>query len=361
MTTPFRTHSLSINLAPSSASTGGNRDGDDPSDATITIQCLSELTPLDMMDMSYGLADPTGSCVWLGAFLFAELFARESTAAATDVQACWSQLRRTLFPPECHAIELGAGTGMTGLSLMMPTLHGRTRLVEEEGANPKEQTTTPACPGPALMVLTDVNEDALDLCRINRDANIRNNQTERVHVEKLEWGEGNAAKVFGRRDEPRRSTSPPNKSLPSTYDVVFATDVLYDLQSLAPLVATASELLEDGGHFILSHVPRADIDADRYPSVAGNAWQQLEAIIISEAAKSRLSLASFPLVGGDVLREAMSAAHEPIDDSAAMLIRPSLLRHIWGAAPSLSRKFSWRQMTDVGAAVLVFQKRNAAI
>lgn len=350
MATSFQSHSFFITLAPPSAFTEENRDGEDPANLAITIRCLPELTPLDMMDMASGVADPTGSCVWLGAFLFMEMFSRKLQEPASDVQRYWSHLRSTLFPPECHAIELGAGTGMSGLSLMISSLHERKCSVGGRKTASNNDTRTLACVGPSLMVLTDVNGDALEFCRINCDANISNNRRECVHVRKLEWSKGSAFKVFSPREEP----------LPSSYDVVFATDVLYDLQSLAPLVVTASELLKDGGHFILSHVPRAAIDPDCYPSVAGNSWQQLESIIIDEASRVRLSLAKFiPFGRDDPYSDDVSAAIKQNNESDNMILRPILLRHIWKDPGSLSNKYSWQNMIDVGAAVLVFCKEDA--
>ena len=258
----FHTQPLCINLYPgigTSSSADSNNDKQRQDSTTLTIECLSELTPLDMMDMSFGIADPTGSCVWLGAFLFMEMFARKldvDTTASYDMQRYWSNIRSTIFPQGCHAVELGAGTGMAGLSLMLMSCYAQDNI-----QNDKVIYT-----GPSLLVQTDVNDDALELCQINRDANnlgnMKNNERYGVHIKKLEWGKGNAEKVFGCKEEKDTTTCSSDRamiSLPIMYNVVLATDVLYDLAFLVPLVVTASELLKEGGYFLLSHVPRASI------------------------------------------------------------------------------------------------------
>uniref|UniRef100_A0A7S1YS87 Methyltransferase type 11 domain-containing protein n=1 Tax=Ditylum brightwellii TaxID=49249 RepID=A0A7S1YS87_9STRA len=79
--------------------------------------------------------------------------------------------------------------------------------------------------------------------------------------------------------------------MPSSYDTVFATDVLYDLSSLSPLFTTASKMLRGGGYFVLSHVPRASVqdyhdddDDDDGKTIIGTA-NVLEHLICNEAIK----------------------------------------------------------------------------
>ena len=305
--------------------TGGN---------ILAIHCLSELTPLDMMDMSFGTADPTGSCVWLGAFLFMEMFAREmNDANHNDMQKYWSKVRHTIFTPNCHAIELGAGTGMSGLSLML----------------------TPT--RPSLLIQTDNNDDALELCRMNHDANdVRCDDD--VHVKKLEWGKGNAAKLFGSRPKEMGTSQYAlhmTKSLPATYDVVFATDVLYDISSLAPLLVTASDLLVKNGYFILSHVPRASIDDDNNESRSEEVdpWKKLESIIIEKASNVDLVLATYPPTDENI----RSKIIQQTTNEQRMILVPSLLPLIYGETTPLAKKHPWKKMTEVGAAVFVFHKK----
>ena len=308
--TSFHTQPLCINLSP-------NSHGEE---TTLTIHCLSELTPIDMLDMSYGRTDPTGCCVWLGAFLFIEMFARGlSDTDQNEMQKYWKLIRSVLFPHNCKLIELGSGTGMSSLSLI--SMYER---------------------GPSLLVQTDNNDDALKLCRINRDENRdKINRSCAIHVEKLEWGKDT-------------TTILDRANLPTTYRTVLATDVLYDLSSLVPLMTTASELLKEDGYFMLSHVPRAYIDEDENDSE-----ETLESIIIKEAFKVGFDLASYPNVkekdiGVDIIVQSTK------EQSNTMILRPSLLPHIFGDnTVSVSEKHSWKRMIEAGAAIFVFQKKRS--
>ncbi|KAL9183801.1 hypothetical protein ACHAXT_004657 [Thalassiosira profunda] len=196
---------------------------------------------------------------------------------------------------------------------------------------------------PSLLILTDANEECLDFCRNNRDANNESRNAEGcIYVKKLDWGKGNASAVTGSQED--------GAILPSSYDVVFATDVLYDLSSLEPLVTTASELLGEGGYFVLSHVPRASTgDDEGETSSCVDSWQHLESIICKEAAKAKLHLAEFD-IGGD--------AKASINETNQMILRPTLLSHLWKESSPISKKHSWQRMIDAGAAILVFRKKG---
>ncbi|KAL7469272.1 hypothetical protein ACHAXS_009534 [Conticribra weissflogii] len=428
---------------------------------TMKIQCLSELTPLDMMDLSLGINDPTGSCMWMGAFFFLEIFARHldlsedhddyrdhpknggtkdpnplkcsdrireaylelskpcshlqgvcdlSNLSPIEMRQYLSYLRHYLFPPGCEILELGAGTGMSGLSLVVANQATMKKLSDEQPAN-----NSPI--RPSLLVLTDANEDSLELCQKNLESNI--NQDELifpVHVKRLEWGPGNSDQIFCPSsviDSSNTEQTSTNKdqhsatfnhfkstsSLPSSYDTIFATDVLYDLSSLRPLLITASELQKTGGFFILSHVPRASapksLDADEnmgkteensvnkqlgdgydeYHAVGTS--QQIEPIIIREALKVNLTLASFPESFTEKVAPDSKNCNNHISEnihSNSLIFRPTLLSLIWGelgmtsrnlasihssplSTSSAQKKNTWQTMNDVGAAIIVFQKQ----
>ena len=141
-------------------------------------------------------------------------------------------------------------------------------------------------------------------------------------------------------------------SLPTTYHTVLATDVLYDLSSLVPLLTSAFELLKEDGYFILSHVPRAYIDEDENDSETS-----LETIVIKQAFKVGLELAAYP-VEKDIGEEIIQSIKE---QNNTMILRPSLLPHIFGDnTVSISEKYSWKRMIDAGAAVFVFQKKRSS-
>jgi hypothetical protein len=74
----------------------------------------------------------------------------------------------------------------------------------------------------------------------------------------------------------------------SPLDVVFATDVVYDLSILPPLLCTARKHLKTSGLFILSHIPRANIDHD---SAVGSE-SELVSIITKAALSNNLKLQS---------------------------------------------------------------------
>lgn len=175
-----------------------NTDG-----CTIHISSTASLSPLDMMNLSWGLHDTTGHRIWMGARLFL----------------------RTLPQLEAYflnrkVLELGSGTGLSGIAV-------------------SKYFSTKS------LVLTDFSDSVLDLCR----SNVARNQDEGVikdvnsstcciQVAELTWGESLA-------------------DSDSKFDTVFATDVLYDIQSWVPLLQTVVKSLRNEGIFLLSHVPRA--------------------------------------------------------------------------------------------------------
>ena len=281
----------------------------------VVIQCLSELTPLDALEMSCGKSDPTGLCVWLGGFLFLELLVRkaEQENNPTRLQSYWSTIRRHLFPPGCTVCELGAGAGLVGIAMSIGGV----------------------C---SDITLTDCNSDVLKLCKLNA----LQNRCSEVNIEHLEWGEGNASEL----------------GMGGTFDTVYATDVLYDLDSLEPLMVTASELLEERGRFILSHVPRASIDEGH--DVGSDYWSSLESIILQKASMTGFEPASFP-----VCAESRSAREMLIaemkngsgDSPGGMILRPNLLFLVnQSGTDCLSKEHTWKRMQEAGAAVFVFDK-----
>lgn len=185
-----------------------------PDGASLRIASTASLSPLDMMDLSWGTHDATGHRIWMGA----ELWIQALPAL---------KLYFTSSPSGCRCLELGSGTGLAGLAVLQ--YFGTSTIFD--------------------LVLTDNSESALKLCRLNCSLNgMKNDDDSRkgddrqfpsLRVELLEWG----------------STLAPG--LANGFDVVLATDVIYDIAAWKPLVKTASELLTNGGRLIVSHVPRA--------------------------------------------------------------------------------------------------------
>jgi hypothetical protein len=111
----------------------------------ISIQCVSALSPLDMIDMYHGSQDATGNRVWTGSLLFLEAFARtlpmpkvEPESAA--MQAKLGRLRAQAFGNKT-VVELGCGTGISGISI----------LAADEGSPASVTFTDSDCPALGLL------------------------------------------------------------------------------------------------------------------------------------------------------------------------------------------------------------------
>ena len=197
------------------------------------ISCVEALTPIDMIDLGYGIHDSTCHCAWTGAFLFVAAIGshhytllhpyifhhhnRDDTNNTNDTRC-----RPT------NVLELGCGTGIGSIGLwtaFQDDNDNRERMAHEQ----------------LHLTMTDADPEALKLCRSNCELN--HIPTCEYEIDTLLWGEEvNSTSTVGLR---------------SPYDVVFATDVLYDISFLFPLLQTAYGCLCPDGYFILAHVPRA--------------------------------------------------------------------------------------------------------
>jgi hypothetical protein len=186
------------------------------------------MTPLDMNFSRKNIGSPqveeefydgTGNLMWLAAVCWAHLLAAKV-----------ERLRRFLPPNNSSSrmariCELGCGTGGGGIALAL--FHfmndGKHKNV----------------PNAFHVTFTDNDNESLELCRYNCELNgmIPKTYSQRL----LSWGGNNL----------------PKEMKPHSFDFVLATDVVYDLKMIRPLMETASDLLmKDKGNFILSHVPR---------------------------------------------------------------------------------------------------------
>lgn len=292
------------------------------SNSTMSLYCIESLTPLDMMHLSEGKSDMTGSKIWMAAHLFlaafsvhpvqfiplprSELEFRRKHASlcdftVEDMDKFIVDLRLKAFRNK-NVIELGCGTGISGISLMLQ----------------------PKCCRPSFLTFTDMNLATLELCRKNCTLNIE---------ETLEGSEEDEAtlNVYGITPLSWTSTDLSFDDNPlllsKSYDTVIATDVLYDLSTLEPLLHTAFYLLKSGGFFILSHVPRSNVESDA--AVIGRS-SDLEKIIVQEAEK----------IGFNV--------------SNTVIIRPFDLQVAYGKVNSYYGT-SVEELNAVGSAILVFQ------
>ena len=205
-----------------------------PNGTSLQIASTASLSPLDMMDLSWGSHDATGHRIWMGA----ELWIQALPALQTYFSTSTTRNDNSSTTICCRCLELGSGTGLAGIAAF--------KYFEDSTTTITTSSTTVAFD----LVLTDNSESALKLCRINCQQNgLQESKTvghplRSLRVEMLEWGstlESNDANhhVF--------------------FHVVFATDVIYDIAAWIPLLETArSSLLPNGrGHLLVAHVPRA--------------------------------------------------------------------------------------------------------
>ena len=214
--TAFGRHEeIILNISGGCVSSTSYNDGGEGGRQQISIQCVSALSPLDMIDMYNGSQDATGNRVWTGALLFLEAFARtlpmeenapcvadddkskddlpsrtstKNDCIATPIQTKLRELRTRAFNNKA-IIELGCGTGISGISLLVANVDT-----------------------PSTVTFTDFDKPALDLCRRNCESNI--DEQSRYSIQQLEWG-----------------SSLPEGIVPVSFDTVIATDVLYDISS----------------------------------------------------------------------------------------------------------------------------------
>lgn len=197
----------------------------------VSIECVDALSPLDMIELSWGRHDATGHRVWLGAELFLYAISR---LVEMDLLA------------SKRILELGSGTGMAGIAVAMSCV-------------------------PVAVCLTDASDSALDLCRRNCTRN--DAREDIVTVKKLCWG--------GTLQDYGDGESDP-------FDTVLATDVLYDFESWGPLLASARDSLRENGTLILSHVPRAA----QPEKIEGQTQTTIEELLVQQALDSGFVLIS---------------------------------------------------------------------
>lgn len=180
-----------------------------------------QMTPLDM---TYGDAeknrdefyDGTGSLVWLASIAFCHMVAQDLIPQLKS-----NQKKEQLI------CELGCGVGLASIATIMASADRNNRTV----------------------VFTDNDQDALDLCR--RNCELNNLEPTSYCQEILAWG----TPLLDGNDEEGVLKE-------SSFDIVLATDVIYDISMLPPLLQTAFDLLKWNAKFIISHVPRFCLPKD---------------------------------------------------------------------------------------------------
>ena len=137
-----------------------------------------------------------------------------------------------------RVIELGCGTGIGGLAMMLASKDVR----------------------PQTTCFTDADPAALEVCRRNCELNGLEPSTD-YSIRELTWGLTDISETM------------------TLFDLVLATDVLYDIDLCDPLFTTVSQCIPEGATFILSHIPRACYNEGNPPEAREN----LEQFIIDKA------------------------------------------------------------------------------
>ena len=248
--------------------------------------------------------DGTGHLVWLASIAFVYLLSMKDSMLLSyfkDKRVC----------------ELGCGTGTAGVAALKLGL-------------------------PSCYLFTDNDEDTLRLCRINCELNMGDDWKEKQRYD----GEQNKCKyafqLFSWGDKSQMPSSqsktttnameetPANTS--DSFDTVLATDCVYDIKMIPPLIQSAVSLLSDGGAFILSHVPRFclprrdDLESN-YDKVnetgisSGDLHLNLEYHIVQQVEKSGFRLSEtirpFQVLNGVAESQSKPTNHEPRNVNSA--------------------------------------------
>ena len=309
-----------------------------PTFHSFYISCVEALTPLDMIDLGDGIHDATCHCVWTGAFLFLTALSKpilypyiicrhyhgthpcDHTTDSSDTPS----LIPDIIPTVCttgterrpiQVLELGCGTGIASIGLWAAFRHHH----HNKGTD-TDRTALPL----VHITMTDADPEALKLCRTNCELN--HIPSSHYDIDVLFWGTA------------IDSTSAVARGLP--YDVVLATDVLYDITLLRPLLQTAHTLLVDQGIFLLAHVPRACYKST-HPAVSN-----LDEYIIPCATTTTMEHDDDHDGGFQFLRIIYPDECGDGDDNNNPFPKDAL------------NSITISEMQEIGAAIFVFQKAN---
>jgi len=282
---------------------------DQDTTSSFELECVSSLSLLDMVNLSHGKHDATGHTVWMGPFLLIE-------ALAADVSFAYPTNHKITLRSLFHSksvLELGCGTGIGGLALLHSPDSWRSR--------------------PSHVAFSDNDSEVLNLCHQNCQRCWSSKGSSTASFEPsfatllLTWGDS---------PFPQRSSCED-----AMYEIVLATDVLYNLAFLRPLLSTFLQSTGRGSFFVLSHVPRSCLPD-------------------TEAASSELN-------GGrcyhTILEEFITSTASALGLHTAAIIRPGHIRTAQSqykkSTNSVSKPLnstSLEEMEEAGAAIFVFYK-----
>ena len=306
---------------------GRNGGNNEPKVLRYKSMPIEELTPLDMI---YGgsnsnenenknedphqdeFYDGTGNLMWMAAVCFGHLVAQQVEPLRSYL---WHGFTTTSLKAERNMpattrrrfCELGCGTGGAGISLLLHHHKNEMGNGNDESSGSYHH-----------VIFTDNDAQSLELCASNCELNNLDPTTYSQQL--LGWG---SEHLESAQQQCRQKGS--GLEQPHSFDVVLATDVVYDLKMIAPLFETVDYLLkernktsastklqagengnEDGGYLVLSHVPRfcipkeektetcadqKDDESRQDDDSPGEAFLELERFICSEANRVGLVLA----------------------------------------------------------------------
>ncbi len=353
----------------------------------LEMRCMKSLTPLDMLDLSNGFSDATGNRIWMGAVFFLECMVRQISLQAREnkeaqgsaeydkqeqLNCALLNLRAKLFHKK-RVLELGSGTGASLIAIGLAGARNETMNLSFEEIENDETSIRPIS-----LTFTDNDANVLSLCKMNCDHNLQKipeNSRVNYTIGKLDWGDfynsgnDNTPHPSMNRNDPFFLDS---ESLRGTLDTVVATDVIYDVASIPLLMATAEGLLQEGGFFVLAHVPRASIDCE-----LSKIRESLEELILQEASRfgfetkfcehelcnSKDEVKSWDMLFGE--------------NERSSILRPSIISHLWTKESgdcrdqnsqcdykqvlSVSSDYDYEELESCGASVMIFVKNTENI
>mmetsp|Transcript_10458 Transcript_10458/g.12138 ORF Transcript_10458/g.12138 Transcript_10458/m.12138 type:complete len:420 (+) Transcript_10458:87-1346(+) len=333
---------------------------------TMKLYCVESLTPLDMINLYNGDHDSTGHRVWMGALFFIECFVcpllplsknighDSSSPSSQNDKNTMNFIERILYWRKTlvhnkKILELGCGTGASGLSIIIAGL-GKDNTINENEYNHIK---------PSSVILTDSDERVLDLCKRNLQRNachLDDDYVNNCHISQLKWGIEGEDDILPGKNSATTNTGSSTRLTQHSQDTIFATDVVYDISAIKPLFETASNLIKMHGYFVLSHIPRASIeeegkehhhqqqkDDDEIRSMGEvnthSCRDRLESLIVEIGVQFGFEILRWNDSNGRV----QDCCIRPMD---FIRIRKDMIT---------SSKLTFEEMDDVGAAILIFQ------
>lgn len=282
------------------------------------------------------------SKVWTGALLFIEAFAKYKISSfycedGTNIEdrKRIEEIRRVSFH-NTKVLEFGCGTGVSGISLLLQL-----------------PTSDSLCCRPSFIEFTDFDQSCLDLCSKNCKQNQIQDYKEGViatfsippesyNMKKLSWvGDNNKGNDV--------------KEVEGLYDTTIATDVIYDIGSIQPLLYTAYQATKK--FFILAHVCRADIT--QYPDLSQIIRRIKETEKNDKNAKFYVDQTQHE--NDRILERIILYEAEKVGFLLYDIIRPKDIEksyHHEEEQEGCSSASLYSEMQDSGAAIFVFKKRK---